>query len=83
LPRLATHWISSGPRSDRALRASRSAARDRDRLAQSPLGAAYLELLTLANRYADERARLGSAIFEHGAGDGPHPRPELRIRPRL
>ena len=45
--------------------------------------AAYLELLSLAERYADVRVHLGSAIFEHDAGDGPHPRPELRIRPRL
>jgi predicted acylesterase/phospholipase RssA len=45
--------------------------------------AAYLELLVLADRYADVRARLGHAIFEHDPGDGPHPRPELRIRPRL
>jgi predicted acylesterase/phospholipase RssA len=45
--------------------------------------AAYLELLALADRYADVRERLGHAIFEHDAGDGPHPRPELRIRPRL
>jgi predicted acylesterase/phospholipase RssA len=45
--------------------------------------AAYLELLALADRYADVRARLGHAIFEHDADDGPHPRPELRIRPRL
>jgi hypothetical protein len=44
---------------------------------------AYLELLALADRYADVRERLGTAIFEHDAGDGPHPRPELRIRPRL
>ena len=45
--------------------------------------AAYVELLALADRYADVRARLGYAIFEHDAGDGPHPRPELRIRPRI
>jgi len=45
--------------------------------------AAYLELLALADRYADVRESLGHAIFEHDPGDGPHPRPELRIRPRL
>jgi predicted acylesterase/phospholipase RssA len=45
--------------------------------------AAYLELLALADRYADARAKLGFAIFERDASDGPHPRPELRIRPRL
>jgi hypothetical protein len=45
--------------------------------------AAYLELLALAERHAEIRERLGHAIFEHDPGDGPHPRPELRIRPRL
>jgi predicted acylesterase/phospholipase RssA len=45
--------------------------------------AAYAELLALADRFDSVRARLGYAIFEHDAGDGPHPRPELRIRPRL
>jgi hypothetical protein len=44
---------------------------------------AYVELLEIADRYAATREALGSAIFEHDAGDGPHPRPELRIRPRL
>jgi hypothetical protein len=44
---------------------------------------AYAELLALADRFDSVRARLGYAIFEHDAGDGPHPRPELRIRPRL
>ena len=44
---------------------------------------AYVELLDLADRYAATRDALGFAIFEHDAGDGPHPRPELRIRPRL
>jgi hypothetical protein len=44
---------------------------------------AYQELLALADRYAGVRERLGYAIFEHDAGDGPHPRSELRIRPRL
>ena len=44
---------------------------------------AYLEMLALAERYADARAKLGHAIFERNAKDGPHPRPELRIRPRL
>ncbi|HJT99226.1 MAG TPA: patatin-like phospholipase family protein [Rhodanobacteraceae bacterium] len=45
--------------------------------------AAYLELLDLARRYAAARTKLGHAIFERNAKDGPHPRPELRIRPRL
>ena len=45
--------------------------------------AAYLELLALAARYGDAREKLGHAIFERDAADGPHPRPELRIRPRL
>lgn len=45
--------------------------------------AAYSELLALADRFDSVRQRLGTAIFEHDAGDGPHPRPELRIRPRL
>ena len=45
--------------------------------------AAYAELLALADRFESVRVRLGYAIFEHDAGDGPHPRPELRIRPRL
>lgn len=44
---------------------------------------AYSALLDLAGHYADVRDALGYAIFEHDAGDGPHPRPELRIRPRL
>jgi hypothetical protein len=44
---------------------------------------AYVELLEIADRYAATREALGSAIFEHDAGDGPHPRPELRIRPRF
>jgi hypothetical protein len=44
---------------------------------------AYVELLDLADRYAATRDGLGFAIFEHDPGDGPHPRPELRIRPRL
>jgi hypothetical protein len=44
---------------------------------------AYLELLALADRYAHSRDALGYPIFEHDGGDGPHPRPELRIRPRL
>jgi len=45
--------------------------------------AAYTELLALADRMAAVRDRLGYPIFEHDARDGPHPRPELRIRPRL
>ena len=45
--------------------------------------AAYLELLALADRYAGVRETLGYPIFEHDAADGPHPRSELRIRPRL
>lgn len=44
---------------------------------------AYIELLDLADRYAKTRDGLGFAIFDHDPGDGPHPRPELRIRPRL
>jgi len=44
---------------------------------------AYIELLDLADRYAATRDALGFSIFEHDPGDGPHPRPELRIRPRL
>ena len=44
---------------------------------------AYAELLVLAERYAEERERIGYSIFEYDAGDGPHPRSELRIRPRL
>jgi predicted acylesterase/phospholipase RssA len=44
---------------------------------------AYRELLALAERYAATSDALGFAIFEHDYGDGPHPRPELRIRPRL
>ena len=44
---------------------------------------AYIELLDLADRYAATRDVLGFSIFEHDPGDGPHPRPELRIRPRL
>ena len=44
---------------------------------------AYREVLALAERYAETRDGLGFAIFEHDPGDGPHPRPELRIRPRL
>ncbi len=44
---------------------------------------AYIELLDLADRYAATRDALGFSIFEHDSGDGPHPRPELRIRPRL
>jgi predicted acylesterase/phospholipase RssA len=44
---------------------------------------AYIELLDLADRYAATREALGFSIFEHDSGDGPHPRPELRIRPRL
>jgi predicted acylesterase/phospholipase RssA len=45
--------------------------------------AAYSDLLALADHLADVREQLGTAIFEHDARDGPHPRPELRIRPRL
>ena len=52
--------------------AQRDAARD-----------AYRELLELAERYARTSEALGFAIFERDASDGPHPRPELRIRPRL
>ncbi len=44
---------------------------------------AYVEVLDLADRYAATREALGFSIFEHDPGDGPHPRPELRIRPRL
>jgi predicted acylesterase/phospholipase RssA len=44
---------------------------------------AYRELLALAERYARTSEALGFAIFERDAGDGPHPRPELRIRPRI
>jgi len=44
---------------------------------------AYRELLALAERYAKTRDALGFSVFEHDEGDGPHPRPELRIRPRL
>ena len=44
---------------------------------------AYRELLALAEQYARTSDALGFAIFEHDYGDGPHPRPELRIRPRL
>jgi predicted acylesterase/phospholipase RssA len=44
---------------------------------------AYLELLALADRYERASEALGHAIYEHDPGDGPHPRPELRIRPRL
>jgi predicted acylesterase/phospholipase RssA len=43
--------------------------------------AAYRELLELAGRQARERDILGYPIFDHDPHDGPHPRPELRIRP--
>ncbi len=42
---------------------------------------AYRELLALAGRYAAVRDELGFAPFDHDPHDGPHPRPELRIRP--
>jgi predicted acylesterase/phospholipase RssA len=45
--------------------------------------AAYRELLALARRFAHEREQLGYSPFDHDAHDGPHPRPELRIRPPL
>jgi hypothetical protein len=45
--------------------------------------AAYRELLALARRFAHEREKLGYSPFDHDAHDGPHPRPELRIRPPL
>lgn len=45
--------------------------------------AAYRELLALARRFAHEREKLGYSPFDHDARDGPHPRPELRIRPPL
>ena len=44
---------------------------------------AYRELLALAQRFAQERSELGYSPFDHDARDGPHPRPELRIRPPL
>jgi hypothetical protein len=44
---------------------------------------AYRELLALAERYARTKEALGYSIFERDENDGPHPRPELRIRPRL
>jgi len=45
--------------------------------------AAYRELLALARRFAKERGELGYPPFDHDPLDGPHPRPELRIRPPL
>ena len=45
--------------------------------------AAYRELLALAQRFARERSDLGYSPFDHDAHDGPHPRPELRVRPPL
>jgi len=81
--RVAERETASTPAGILAMHADPPSYRFRTVAQRRAARAAYLELLALARRYADVRERLGHAIFEHDAEDGPHPRPELRIRPRL
>jgi hypothetical protein len=81
--RTAERETAATPAGILAMHARPPSYRFRTAAQQDAARAAYLELLALADRYADVRARIGYPIFEHDAGDGPHPRPELRIRPRL
>ncbi|HJT99538.1 MAG TPA: patatin-like phospholipase family protein [Rhodanobacteraceae bacterium] len=81
--RVAEHDTSATSASIRALHADPPSYRFKTPAQEAAALAAYEELLALADRYAGVRDDLGYAIFEHDTGDGPHPRPELRIRPRL
>ncbi|HEY0181050.1 MAG TPA: patatin-like phospholipase family protein [Dokdonella sp.] len=81
--RVAESESAGTPAAIEAMHADPPSYRFRTRAQERAARAAYAALLGLARRYDAARARLGHEIFTHDERDGPHPRAQLRIRPRI